>query len=212
MHYSFQLIKCDDTECKFHQPIRNLDQHRVISWLPAPEEDPQKPGKYKDFENSFRDKDIKPKETCRPTAKGNITETLLKKPPFAYVQQKARACIQCVECKKGRLLYSDKKLTVVAKKKLEKSIDDGLYVCGSELFTEDEELNSIIFQHHGNNCQKAMTAAFYSSGPKCLFYKFICSTCFEANEAAVEDTKKFKGLPRCVHCKDMGFICLKYKK
>lgn len=188
-----------------------MDQYQLISWLPAPEEDSNNPEKYKDFSSSFKTKEIKPTETCRPTAKSNVKETVLKKPSFPYVQQKARACIRCVECGKGRLLYAEKKLSAVTKKKLEKSVENGFFVCGSELFDDDDDLNKIIFQHHENTCRKSMTAAFYSAGPKCLFYKFVCSTCFEENEVAVEE-KYFKGLPRCKTCQESGYICFKWQK
>lgn len=184
---------------------------RGVHWFPAPEEDPLNPGKYKDFSSCYKSSDIKPTETCRPFARKEVSSSSLPQPPFKYVVQKARACVQCVECKKGSLLYSDRKLTEDMKAKLQKSIEDGWFICGSEFFEEGNILNETVFQHHLNNCQKNMTAAYFSTGPKCLFYEYICPICFEKSSPAVEDTDN-NGLPRCENCKEAGYKCLKYQK
>lgn len=168
--------------------------------MPAPTISAADNDKYEEFTNlAATTLHVKPTETCKPSAKTDLThKSELNQPDFKYVNSKARACIICQECGKGRLLYSDHVLTreqldVITDKK-------DLFVCGVDLFI-NTQLHKVVFQHHKNNCNKVMTAAFYSTGPKCFYFEKVCSVCTEIGDFAQENSH-FVGLPRCLNCKE----------
>lgn len=199
LHFSFQLKKCSDNTCDFHKPVRNLDEFKNLHWFPAPEIDPLNNDKYVDFTKLYyRGKSNKPVESCRPSSKPKSSQKKeLKKPEFPYVNSKARACVQCGDCGKGRLLYSNKMLKNEEKLQLEQAIDFFGFFCGCLIFDEDDPMNAIVYQHHLNDCCKPMSAMYFSQGPKCLFFKLICPYCFEM----VASMEKSQGLPKCRACK-----------
>lgn len=206
--YSLQLRKCD-FGCEFHDDICDKEEMEKMIWFPPPEVDPQNKDKYLDFTIQYakvRSCDTKLIETCKPSAKTQLEKAQkknakneLKKPSFKYVNTKARAAVQCSECKKGRVLYSERVLKQEQKQTLEITLEVNGFQCGRLLFQKEHSLNQIIFQHHLNECAKPMTAVYFSCNKKCLWYKFICSVCFESCEIAVEK-KIYKGLPRCKEC------------
>lgn len=137
-------------------------------------------------------------ESCRPSSKsGTQNQSGLERPAFQYVNSKTRVCVQCTECGKGRLLYSNNAITRENIELFEQLKD--FFVCGLDIFT-GTVLHKVLLQHHNNTCNKNMTAAYYSSGPKCFNYQKICSVCTEIDEYCAENDK-FLGLPRCSNCK-----------
>lgn len=214
--YSLHIRKCDDPTCSCHLPIRNKELHEQLAWFPAPEINPNNKEKYLSFDETYgkllHSKE-KPNETCKPSdAKGKTTaQTDLIKPNFPYVNTKARYCVSCHECGKGRLLYSNKLLSGPEKTLLKVTLEQNLFTCGKLLFEEGHELNQVIFQHHMNDCRKAMTAAYYNAGKKCTAFQFICSVCAEPNTQAVE-TNEFRSLPRCENCQKSGYKIMKGKE
>ena len=140
-------------------------------------------------------------EKCRPSSKSGFGEANgLPKLKFKAKLNRVRFGVICDECKKGRLLFSEKKLSELEKTTLEDALDSQPFVCGYLLFEDDHELNSKIFQLESNNCAKPMTALYFSALKRNVKgCQKICSVCQNDCEYAVEDNH-FKGLPRCKGC------------
>lgn len=159
--------------------------------------------KYKDYHDVLTSS--KPIETCRPAAISNTNENNLPKIPFRAEVNRARYAITCAECKKGRLLFSEKKLTPNEVQKINDFFDDQPFVCGTPVFENDSELNEKLFQLPNNTCNKPMTAMYYSSYQKKVRgCKSICSYCHTVENFAVE-SPHYVGLPRCSECQENNF-------
>lgn len=199
MTYVLQIKKCKNENCEYHLPIRSeMTTMDKYVWLPPPTTSESNKDKYEDFSVLIEKNGLTmPKETCRPSSKADVKDSSgLQKPSFPYINSKARACIRCGECGKGRLLYSNIALSredIIVLTELKES-----FVCGLDIFI-GTTLHNILVQHHTNSCNKNMTAAYFSSGPKCLNYLKICSVCAEIDEYCVENPK-YQGLPRCSNC------------
>lgn len=166
-----------------------------------------------DTHKLFGVKTEKPTENCRPSASENGVLNKLPKPRFKPEINRARRVIQCTECHKGRLLFSEKRLNPETKDALETALISQGFVCGYELFPDDDPLNNVIFQLSNNCCKKPMTAMYYATKKKGIKgFKPICSTCQAEEPFAVEE-KTFAGLPRCTDCQEKRlFIQHRVKK
>lgn len=195
--YALQIKKCNNSSCKYHQPLRSEQNvFEKFVWIPPPSSCQTNFEKYEDFSVLIQNKG-KPKEQERPGATKPETSNNLKRPNFKYINSKARACVRCIECGKGRLLYSDLTISRSSLNVFKDRQDQ--FTCGLDIFV-GTPLEDVLFQHHNNSCSKIMTAAYFSVGPKLMNYLKMCSVCSELDEYCIEDPK-YAGLPRCINCK-----------
>ena len=120
-----------------------------------------------------------------------------------YTAQHARASIQCVECRKPRVIYSKQKLSERHNLSLTLALSEHEYSCGAPILPPNSSLLKSVQCRSGLACSLPVEVAYYSSNIGRLD---ICAHC--GSEEAVVDLelkKKFKTvLPLCGVCDDTG--------
>lgn len=168
-HYSFQVKKCTDSNCQFHEPIRvPQDEYEKLKWLPMPELGPN--GSYASFENTYGNE---PHDKNRPGHKKQNNK--IKKPTWPLAPQRARMIIKCSECQFPRILYSKLKLTKLDTDKLNQFFDKEPFVCGNEIPSDELDIQE-TFQFTGNYCKLPISSHYYKlqSLPG---YELTCEVC-----------------------------------
>ena len=182
--YSFSIKKCGSTACSICAPPRLPGEvFETLHYLPDPV--PDMTGEhYKEFEALYG--------TCTTE---KYCPSLVEKShkshgmPFQPNTQFARCvCVtlQCSECLKPRVLYSQHKLKLQEVQYLKDKLVDMIYNCGSiltellgqEPSPEQTDVVSRVFIRANLACTDAVETAYYSSG----VFDDVCIHCGDPND------------------------------
>lgn len=130
------------------------------------------------------------------------------------ITQNARAIVECVECRKPRVVYSHHKLTDRQITSVTISISEYEYTCGSPLLPPTNSMYKKVMCRLNVNCNSHVELAYYGSG---LGQLDVCSVCGGPEaDTNVELKKQYKTvLPLCKTCECKGispFIQRPYRK
>ena len=210
--YSLQIKKCSDPTCPFHKQPRADDFHE-LKWMPTPTLT-VKNGRtkaveeYKTYEETIGED---PVDNDCPSVKGRprnctVEKIALPKPTFKIAKQYARRVVSCTLCMKRRILYSRSSLKSEQVDQLDEVLEQSSYACGQLVFPTGHVLEHVVFQPVQTKCSGRISPQYYKIRPDIVGWRWICSVCLiigDGDDAAVE-TSEYKGLPRCVVCKDDG--------
>ena len=131
-HYSFEIRKCGDMNCKLCKPPRLPPEiFKKLHSLPNPM--PGDDGHYKPFGEVFG------KETSEEH-RPSLNKITSKRLPFYPSVQHVLNCntmLMCDECGMWRLVYSTRKLKPGKIRRLKQSFDDVSFSCGADLQEAD---------------------------------------------------------------------------
>lgn len=121
------------------------------------------------------------------------------------ITQNARAIVECVECRKPRVVYSHHKLTERQIMSFTISISEYEYTCGSPLLPPTNSMSKKVMSRLNINCDSHVELAYYGSG---LGQVDICSVCAEPEaDTNAELKKQYKTvLPLCKTCEGNGRV------
>ena len=121
--YFFQVLKCEQNDCRFHSPRRGTQPIR-----PFPD-----PVPYDDNGIERYKEGVDNDEKYLPSKLQDVTKQAHRLPfsPTAQTAKNTGLTVKCCHCKKPRLLYSPKKLKENSLLELKKMLNDVLYVCGT---------------------------------------------------------------------------------
>ena len=124
--YVFGVKKCGESNCKICKPVRlPRDVFDKLHHLPDPTADGEH---YKPFDDLYG---TETSESELPSLKNSLKES--HGMPFSPNAQTARMLIMCSECLRPRVLYSKHKLTFCEEEAVQRSIQNLLFSCGSNL-------------------------------------------------------------------------------
>ena len=173
-----------------------------MHWLPAPTL--EKPGSdrlYQSFEQTYTD--AEPSDDARPGRSADVQPSIpLPKPTFKLTKQTARRIVFCTDCTKPRLLFSQKQLSSDQDKQLDAALDQLEFSCRSPLFEEGDELEGVVFQHWQSCCALTIDLKYYQNADRLFGYKWLCSSCLDTAQGDWIEDADYKGLPRCLSCKE----------
>lgn len=199
--YSFSIKKCGSTACSICAPPRlPAEVFETLHYLPDPV--PDVTGEhYKQFDTVYG--------TCTTE---RYCPSLVEKSkkshgmPFQPNAQFARCVcetLQCSECLKPRVLYSQRKLKMQEVQYLKNQLAGMMYSCGtilSELFGQNispEQTNIVsrVFVRANLACTDPVETAYYSSG----VFDDVCINCGDPNDI-VQGEEAADILPTCQSC------------
>ena len=201
--YFFQVKKCDDVQCPFHQPITTGNR---IDDFPDPiPYDDNGVERYKEGTDN--------EEKFLPS----MLQDASKRPhniPFAPTGQTAKAgglTIRCVECKKTRVIHSKLKLKTGESEKLKRALSGLQYICGSTFNEFDSEKDDGIlkktFVRENLSCSTGIELTYYSA----TIYPDVCIHCGSKRNLVPNNVAVF---PRCrsVECNKKGDVARRKRK
>ena len=222
-NYTFQIRKCKEKNCCLPPRLTN----EQMQWLPDPVLNETKEH-YKSYNEV---KGTETNESDRPTLKAkpmkekglnfgknaelNVTqenpeidvheEEFGVPAPDAHlcITQNATAIVECVECRKPRVVYSHHKLTDRQLMSFTISISDYEYTCGSPLLPPTNSMYKKVMCRLNVTCNSHVELAYYGSG---LGQLDICSVCGGPEaDTNIELKKQYKTvLPLCKTCECKG--------
>ena len=133
----FSIKKCTENDCAICKPPRlPTEMFNKIRHLPEPE--PSGLDHYKPFEDVYGQPTS---EKHRPSlTQKNKTKHGIPFSPSAQYAKSVGIVVQCQDCDKWRCLYSQRKISRKMHKKIQNTLDDLSYTCGSVFSDlEDEE-------------------------------------------------------------------------
>ncbi|XP_078662871.1 uncharacterized protein LOC144906461 isoform X3 [Branchiostoma floridae x Branchiostoma belcheri] len=204
--YSFQVRKCQDASC-CEPPTLGEEQLR---WLPEPQLDPSG-DHYLPFKEVYpmdttevdRPTLVSARSGKRPASVLTVEDEVRQMDANKYTAQNGRAVVECIECRKPRLVYSERKLTERQKTSLACLYSEYEYSCGSVATPPDHLLHSVVFVRTTLTCESRIETAFY--GSECG-RSDLCCYCASPNAEVNEELKsKYKTvLPLCPSCANKG--------
>ena len=167
--YYFQVRKCANADCEFHKPLRGTEE--VTTFL-----DPEP---YTDEENILHYREgIDAEEKYLPSK----LEDPSKRPhniPFtvtAHTADNVGIAVRCAYCKKTRLIYSQRKLSLDEQNKLKRLLSNVEYFCGASL----SEYGDVYDNKEGNRDVAVLDKVFAKENLPCssnFIRKTICIFC-----------------------------------
>jgi hypothetical protein len=131
-----------------------------------------------------------------------------------YTAQNARAIVECVDCKKPRVVYANS-CTWLAKFKLELTLllSENDYTCGAVIIPPNHPLHGHVFTRLEMPCESYIELAFYSTTNDICKKPGLCCYCAAENTPRDQDlVSRFKTfLPLCTECKLAGHevVCMR---
>lgn len=209
--YVFQIKKCDNVSCCI--PPRNPQP----SWLPDPQLDatgehylPYSEVRGKETTEKDRPtlkllKKKKPQVPAEEPAEGVDCSTVLtntcknvdvlgyieepqSKPSLCTVQN-ARSIVECIECRKPRVVYSKYRLTERQQYSIVCDLSELEYTCGSPILPPSNPLYKPVMARSTITCESPVELSYYRSG---LGHADLCSYCCGEGEVNQELLQKFK--------------------
>ena len=186
--YVFGVKKCGKLGCAICRPPQLQETiFQELCHIPDPVEDDDQQH-YKPFSSVYGTLTT---EKDRPSTKceGKKSHGL----PFSPSSQTARSLIVCSECLRPRVLYSQRKLSIVETNALTRTVEGFLYTCGATLCglevvqcPDDPPTISTLFQRvfvKGNlTCENPVEVPYYS----CEAFEMVCVHCAHPHESAQE--------------------------
>jgi hypothetical protein len=229
--YGIQVRKCEDHDCKFHKPIRMLfEDFRRIPLVPAPIPDSTKQHFLRLQEtlidnptglpdDSHQPSLIEKRNAARASAEGRQGKRSVRMTTVAGVKPSAvkiRAAVNCIECGKTRLLYSQNAISIDSLAKLYDDLEDVHYICGGPVLRSDH----IFFRTLGTladlTCNDPIAAGYYSTfkviAKKFGLPGFVENCCFWCASIESDVSRRAPDvsavyaclLPTCQACHDNG--------
>jgi len=214
--YSFQIRKCSEPECC--GVIRTAQDK--LKWLPDPTIDRSGDGThFLPFESVYgldtNENDrpsLKEVQSLKRSAQPKIVKTVrndlqdmwdgnaaLIGDSSIFTAQNAHALIDCIDCRKPRVIYSKTKLTDRQKMQLALLMSQYDYTCGSPATPPTHTLHGKVLTRLTLTCESTIEIPYYSAE---IGRKDVC--CYCASEGATVDDnlkKQFKTvLPLCASC------------
>ena len=124
--YYFQIKKCSISECPYHKTIRG-PSHITPFPDPVPYTDDNNIQHYK--EGTDESEKYLPSKLDDPSKRPHN----IPFPPTAQASKNVGITVRCVECKKPRLLYAQKKIHLSEVSSLKRLLAGVEYVCGAVL-------------------------------------------------------------------------------
>ena len=191
-HYSFDILKCGESNCTICKPVR-LPSNIFNKLHHIPHPVPGEDGHYLSFTRVFGSATT---EEYRPSFKPSSKPKRSKRklPYYASVHhvKNAKLMVQCAECKMWRLIFSKYKLNDAQRKNLQILLDNYEYSCGATLkdLCLPEEYCDVDVRDH--DCHDVVEKLYYSA-------KFdpICVYC--GKDEPYTDKNNY---PQCHSCKD----------
>ena len=229
--YVFQIKKCTDESCCVAPQL----PREMLSWLPDPvmEDDGEHFKTYQQAMalESTTDKDCpsikaaqKAQKAPRMSVKATAVVTTMDgsgtssaghdnsrddasemRHRSLHTAQNARSTVECVECRKPRVLYSTHKLTERQQTTLVLLVSEYEYSCGAPVTTPESTLHGKVVIRPQLTCAAPVEVSYYSSN---IGRKDICSFCASIDAEVDSILKKsFKTvLPICKDCKGQGRV------
>ena len=195
--YFFQVRKCDDISCSFHQPMRGDIATIDVFPDPVPTE----------VDGSLHyQPGSDPTEKFLPSKLEDVEKSPhnVPFPPTAQTAKNVGFTVSCMACKKPRLLHSKTVVKVVYQKPTKRMIEKLDYVCGSVLSEyegtgneKDRKLLNNIHVRENISCSSKIELPYYSVD----HFPKICIYC------GVRGTSRSLGsspetYPKCESCKE----------
>ena len=214
--FSLQMRKCEDTACCSPSSLPRDQLH----WLPLPVLD-NTGEHYRPFQECYKSGDPSdgdmpsvlqektdrraPKPRQTPAVPTVASEEPALSPAYAakFTGQNARVLVECVDCRKPRVVHSTTRLSERQKLGLAIVFSEYEYSCGSEVVPPEHSLHNKVFVRMTLTCESRVESSYYSSD---IGRKDTCCFC-ACPEAEVDgDLKKqYKTvLPVCVACRATG--------
>ena len=199
--YSFSIKKCGKATCTICAPPR-LPPEVFSSLYHLPDPVPDCTGEhYKNFEEIYGTSTT---EQFRPTLlKGVKKSHGLPFQPNAQFARNVCETIQCCECLKPRVLYSQRKLKHPEERCLQDLLCDVMYSCGSQLsdLVSDDtpplhrDLLQRVFVLGNLTCSTRVETAYYSS----QVFENVCVHCGTLDEI-MRGEEAVDIVPTCESC------------
>ena len=199
--YSFSIKKCGEATCSICTPPR-LPPEIFSSLHHLPDPVPDSTGEhYKNFEDLYGTFTT---EKFRPTLlKGSKKSHGLPFQPNAQFARNVCVTIQCCECLKPRVLYSQRKLKYPEEVLLQNLLCDVMYSCGSQLSDlvcddtppSHRDLLQRVFVLGNLTCSAQVETAYYSS----QVFENICVHCGKP-DGLVRGEEAVDVVPTCELC------------
>ena len=185
-HYSFEIRKCGDVNCKLCKPPRLPPEiFKKLHSLPN-----------KPFGEVFG------KETSEEH-RPSLNKITSKRLPFYPSIQHVLNCntmLMCDECGMWRLVYSTRKLKPGEIRRLKQSFDDVSFSCGADLQEADipAQFKGLVYVKK-MHCNEPIERLHYSAN-----YTDICIYCAGDMETPWSSSSKY--YPQCDNCKQKDKI------
>ena len=120
-----------------------------------------------------------------------------------YSAQYARMAVNCVECRKPRVIYSKQRLSERQKVNLCVSMSECDYTCGAPLLPPNDPYVSVAVTKQNLVCAQPIEISFYSAS---IGRRDLCAHCGieEAHTNEELKTKYRTVLPICDECEQAG--------
>ena len=187
----FSVKKCGLTEC-FICGVPRLppDVFEKLSHLPDPIPEGDH---YKKFDDVYGTPTT---EMYMPSLKEKIAKGHgLDYSPTGQTAKCTKLLIQCVDCRKWRVIHAPKTLKPKIRAKVEKELEYVWYTCGSVFtdieMTSDEDVLSLVGVRRNLGCSSPIETSYYTAG-----YDPVCYHCGQ-KEVLLESDEYY---PICENC------------
>ena len=166
--YMFSVIKCTDVACITCKPPRSSFYHN-LHHLP----DPMPAGNehFKSFDELYG---TQTSEEHRPSLIPTRKAHGMPFSPTGQTGKNTGTVIQCTNCKRWRVAYSQRKLKAEESTELKSLLEDIDFSCGASLqdiLHQESSILTKVFVNQNLSCSHSMEKAFYSAcfDPVCFF-------------------------------------------
>ncbi|XP_070559193.1 uncharacterized protein [Ptychodera flava] len=221
--YCFQIRKCDDTMCCTPKKTVMDD----LEWLPDPvlQENGEHYKQYSEVKGTDTTENDRPSLTVTKVSKQRSSQSEVPQSEsesvsvqraspqcsnITFSAQTARASLQCVECRKPRVIYAKTKLSQTDQIKLAILMSENDYTCGAELSPPDHRLHEKVALRPHLSCAVPVEIPYYGAD---VGQKDVCAHC-GCDEAQIdaELKKQYKTvLPMCNACHELGKMPITYR-
>ena len=199
--YSFSIKKCGLTACSICAPPQlPAEVFETLHHIPDPV--PDVTGEhYKEFETLYGSCTME--KYCPSLVEKSRKSHGMPFQPNAQFARCVCKTLQCSECLKPRVLYSQRKLRVQEVESLKDQLTGMMYSCGSllsellgqEISPEQTNIVSRVFVRANLACTDPVETAYYSSG----VFDDVCIHCGDPNDI-VRGEEAADILPTCMNC------------
>ena len=204
--HSFSILKCGDVNCTICLPPRlSPDKFKELCHLPDPVPDGTGE-KYLPFSDKTSDPDEKFLPSLTTKSRGNPG---YKEAGFGLSAQTAQTTLQCVECRKARVVYAGRKLKPADFDKFWRVMEYNFYSCGAQVEdfmiesnnSDYEILERVYIRFH--ICTDKIETSYFAA-----HFTDICCICGIESELV----KSQAHYPICSECKEKGLSPINKRK
>ncbi|XP_070556692.1 uncharacterized protein [Ptychodera flava] len=201
-HYVFSVMKCSDSDCKFHKaPRLPNDVFTGLHHLPDPVLD-DSGMHYKPFAEVYGTVTT---EKDRPSLQSNTSTTKGHGLPFSPSAQTAcrvKRTVMCHECDKPRVLHGTNKLKQHELNQLDAAMEEVDFTCGTDIHNfipegQPGHIISKVYVRHDLQCTSPVEIPYFSSS----VFPALCSHC-GSGEDLLSGERAADIYPTCTDCYD----------